>query len=307
MRFFRLRANILSMHRGNSWKPSWWDEQDKSEALLLAALEREQQITIANALAVQKHSRATQPVAFMTTSGTIARQEVCQQEFNALAARIPTETASETISVAFPESFPFGGSKVLLPRLVGVQYLGAGWTNTPAPSLSNSQIFSKGSTISAGGIYREVSDDLAQLDSLCSAASTVCSTTSSLSWTVSAPPSLTTPTASTRLSGSLSAGPTSSWNFPAGTFDSHRAKSAPFSSATERQHRCHPYQRPAAADNPKWPRHRTEKTGKCIDKDIFQDLKSPTLPKALLNCPALSSAECDDSEWTVGPGNPYSI
>ena len=165
--------------------------------------------------------------------------------------------------------------------------------------------------ISAGGIYREVSDDLAQLDSPCSAASTVCSTTSSLSWTVSAPPSLTTPTASSRLSGSLSAGPTSSWNFPAGTLNSHRAKSAPFSSATERKHRSHPYQRPAAADSPKWPRHKTEKTGKCIDKDIFQDLKSPTLPnscaKALLNSPAFSSAECDDNEWTVGPGNPYSI
>ena len=203
-----------------------------------------------------------------------------------------------------------------LPRLVGVQNLGGDWTKppvscTPAPFLSNSQIFSQGSTISAGGIYREVSDDLAQLDSLCSAASTVCSTTSSLSWTVSAPPSLTAPTASTRLSSSLSAGPTSSWNFPTGPFDSHRATSALSGSATERQHRSHPYQRPAAADNPKWPRHRTEKTGKCIDKDIFQDLKSPTHPnscaKALLNCPALSSAECDDSEWTVGPGNPYSI
>ncbi len=92
---------------------------------------------------------------------------------------------------------------------------------------------------------------------------------------------------------------------------SHRATTALSRSATEPQHRSHPYQRPAAADSPKWPRHKTEKTGKCIDKDIFQDLKSPTLPnscaKALLNSPAFSSAECDDSEWTVGSGNPYSI
>ena len=221
-------------------------------------------------------------------------------------------------------STPFSGSS--MPRGMGEHCLGVGRdhflsfqnhfratqlcpnvllsSSSPALASTGSAVsaFSKGSTVAGcGGLYRECSDDLSHLDSLCSSASTVCTSVSSLSWTVSVP-SLTTSNPSISPSTSLSAGPSSSCDFPAGSLDSHRATSALARAA--RQHRSHPYQKPAAADCLK-SRHVPETTVN-KDKDSFEELRSVgtnTLGLSLVN-PSLASAECDDSEWTLGAGNP---
>jgi hypothetical protein len=178
-------------------------------------------------------------------------------------------------------------------------------SSSPALASTGSAVsaFSKGSTVAGcGGLYRECSDDLSHLDSLCSSASTVCTSVSSLSWTVGVP-SLTTSNPSISPSTSLSAGPSSSCDFPAGSLDSHRATSALARAA--RQHRSHPYQKPAAADSVK-SRHRPETTFN-QDKDSFEELRSVgtnTLGLSLANPSLAASAECDDSEWTLGAGNP---
>ena len=266
----------------NGCKPTWWDEQERREARLLTVLEREEN-----------------------------RRMAC----SSTAPRIPSPSISA----------PFSGSTML--RGMGDNWLGLGRdqylsfqnhfratqlcpnlllsSSSPALASTGSAVsaLSKGSTVAGGGgLYRECSDDLAHLDSLCSSASTVCTSVSSLSWTVSVP-SLTTSNPSISPSTSLSAGPSSSCDFPAGSLDSHRATSALARAA--RQHRSHPYQKPAAADCLK-SRHRPETTVN-KDKDSFEELRSVgtnSLGLSLNNPSVVASAECDDSEWTLGAGNP---
>ena len=163
----------------NGCKPTWWDEQEKREARLLTALEREENRRMASTAPRIPSPSIGGPFSGSTMPmGMVDHYMSFQNHFRATQ---------------------------LCPNLLLS-------SSSPALASTGSALCasSKGSTVAGGaGLYRECSDDMAHLDSLCSSASTVCTSVSSLSWTVSVP-SLTTSNPSISPSTSVSAGPSSS-------------------------------------------------------------------------------------------------